>query len=56
MINYPRDVSTVVKIKKYLGPNRTKRPMLIVGISTQEGLMNLDDFVRVRLKLDKLST
>ncbi|CAH1647100.1 unnamed protein product [Spodoptera littoralis] len=45
IINYPRNVATINKIKKYLG-TKIRRPIIIAGISTQEGLMNVDDFVR----------
>lgn len=47
IINYPRHAATINKIKKYLG-TKVRRPILIAGISTQEGLMNIDDFVKVR--------
>lgn len=45
IINYPRHAATINKIKKYLG-TKVRRPILIAGISTQEGLMNIDDFVK----------
>uniref|UniRef100_A0A2A4JCP4 Pyruvate kinase n=1 Tax=Heliothis virescens TaxID=7102 RepID=A0A2A4JCP4_HELVI len=45
IINYPRNIATISRIKKYLG-SKLKRPIIITGISTQEGLTSIDDFVR----------
>ncbi|CAH1647101.1 unnamed protein product [Spodoptera littoralis] len=45
IINYPRNIETVSKIKTLLG-SKQKRPLIITGISTQEGFGNIDDFIR----------
>ncbi|KAJ8727533.1 hypothetical protein PYW07_001652 [Mythimna separata] len=46
IINYVRRIDTILNIKKFLGIGAVKRPLLIAGISTQEGLMNIDDLIR----------
>ncbi|KAH9640420.1 hypothetical protein HF086_018086 [Spodoptera exigua] len=45
IVNYPRNVETITKIKKTIG-TKHKRPLIIAGISTQEGYMNIDEIVK----------
>ncbi|KAF9407312.1 hypothetical protein HW555_012617 [Spodoptera exigua] len=45
IVNYPRNVETITNIKKTIGPKH-KRPLIIAGISTQEGYMNIDEIVK----------
>lgn len=47
IINYVRHIETLKKIKQYIG-NKVKRPIIISGICTEEGLQNIDDIMRVR--------
>lgn len=46
IINYVRQVETIRKIKHYMG-KKVKRPLIICGISTGEGLQNIDDIIKV---------
>ncbi|CAH0605873.1 unnamed protein product [Chrysodeixis includens] len=45
IINYARHADTLKKIKQYLG-SKVKRPILVAGISTEEGLDNIDGIVK----------
>ncbi|XP_030028776.1 pyruvate kinase [Manduca sexta] len=44
IINYVQKVETLKKIKQYIG-TRVKRPLLIAGLCTAEGLENIDDLI-----------
>ncbi|XP_075971967.1 pyruvate kinase-like [Anticarsia gemmatalis] len=45
VVNYARHVDTIKKIKKYIGRN-VKRPFIVCGISTLEGLVNIEEMIK----------
>ncbi|KAL4706456.1 hypothetical protein ACJJTC_003028 [Scirpophaga incertulas] len=45
IVYYVRQVQTLKTIKKFIG-NKVKRPFLISGISTQQGLNNIDEIAK----------
>lgn len=55
IINYVRHIDTLKRIKQYLG-QKLRRPMIITGVCTQEGLNSVDDFIRVSFPWTFLDT
>ncbi|XP_026737558.1 pyruvate kinase-like [Trichoplusia ni] len=45
IINYARHVDTVKKIKRYLG-SKVKRPIIVAGLCSEQGIDNVDSIIR----------
>nr|XP_026496956.1 pyruvate kinase-like [Vanessa tameamea] len=46
IINYVRHPNTILRIKQFVKSMKIKRPFLLCGICTEEGLENIDDIIK----------
>lgn len=48
LISYTRHPDTIRMIKKYVTSKNARRPLILSGISCEEGLENIDDIIKVQ--------